>query len=295
MQQHLHALQQGNTVMTQVCGHKPVLSCARAWRRANPVSELQVFALGFVSVFDQVLDGIPVNMADAKNKVCGRWQLPRAPLSLQRGCSPRCLRRCLSHTCRAWDEEPAQYRQDTEKMEAWAKELSSPSDLTPSSDGTELQKCLAGIAQHAKDGTLASAPSRSHLLSYFSRPQMAKPDISIWASQLGHQRSQQVQSHQQQWLGALLTAMQAAGQMQLRQPACVHTGQHSTAERKPTIAHSSRPWAKIPCSRRRRSCKQRAGQRASQAGQPTAVHLTVVSSSTTRQPACCCVLLRAAL
>ena len=64
------------------------------------------------------------------------------------------------------DEEPAQYRQDTEKMEAWAKELSSPSDLTPSSDGTELQKCLAGIAQHAKDGTPASVRALcNHLLS----------------------------------------------------------------------------------------------------------------------------------
>ena len=50
------------------------------------------------------------------------------------------------------DEDPAQYRKDTEQMEAWAKELSSPSDLTPSSDGTDLQKRLAGIAQDAKDG-----------------------------------------------------------------------------------------------------------------------------------------------
>ena len=55
----------------QVRGRQAVLSFAGVWRRAEPVSELQVFALGFVSVFDQVLDGIPVNMADAKTKVCG--------------------------------------------------------------------------------------------------------------------------------------------------------------------------------------------------------------------------------
>ena len=52
----------------------------------------------------------------------------------------------------ALGEDPAQYRKDTEQLEGWAKGLSSPSDLTPSADGSEIQKCLAGIAQTAKDG-----------------------------------------------------------------------------------------------------------------------------------------------
>ena len=54
------------------------------------------------------------------------------------------------------DEDPKQYRADTEQLEAQAKELSSPDQLTPSAEGSDLQKALASISQRAKDGALQS-------------------------------------------------------------------------------------------------------------------------------------------
>ena len=50
------------------------------------------------------------------------------------------------------DEDPKQYRQDSEQLEGWAKDLSSPDQLTPSAEGSEIQKALSGVAQRAKDG-----------------------------------------------------------------------------------------------------------------------------------------------
>jgi Thylakoid formation protein len=41
---------------------------------------------------------------------------------------------------------------DAEKMESLAKELSSSADLEPKSDGTDLQKILASVADRAKNG-----------------------------------------------------------------------------------------------------------------------------------------------
>lgn len=52
------------------------------------------------------------------------------------------------------DEDPKQYRQDSSQLEGWAKELGSPDQLTPSSDGSDIQKALSGIAQRAKDGAV---------------------------------------------------------------------------------------------------------------------------------------------
>ena len=43
--------------------------------------------------------------------------------------------------------------QDAERLEGLAKELSSPSDLKPATEGTELQKVLGGIAERAQGGT----------------------------------------------------------------------------------------------------------------------------------------------
>ena len=43
--------------------------------------------------------------------------------------------------------------QDADRLEGLAKELSSPSDLKPAAEGTELQKLLEGIAERAKGGT----------------------------------------------------------------------------------------------------------------------------------------------
>ncbi|CAK0783183.1 hypothetical protein CVIRNUC_006382 [Coccomyxa viridis] len=85
----------------------------------------EVFALGFVSVFDQVLEGLPDG---------DRENLFKAYLS-------------------SLDEDPSKYRQDAERLESLAKELSSPSDLKPATEGTELQKVLGGIAERAQGGT----------------------------------------------------------------------------------------------------------------------------------------------
>ena len=43
--------------------------------------------------------------------------------------------------------------QDADRLESLAKGLSSPSDLKPATEGTELQKLLGGIAERAQGGT----------------------------------------------------------------------------------------------------------------------------------------------
>ncbi|CAL5220853.1 g2937 [Coccomyxa viridis] len=85
----------------------------------------EVFALGFVSVFDQVLEGLPDG---------DRENLFNAYIS------------CL-------DEDASKYRQDAERLEGMAKGLSSPADLKPAAEGTELQSLLGNIADRAKGGT----------------------------------------------------------------------------------------------------------------------------------------------
>ena len=52
---------------------------------------LQVFALGFVSVFDQVLDGMPGKMAAGKEKVC-----TCAPAG---SCQTSCMCCCMHGAC----------------------------------------------------------------------------------------------------------------------------------------------------------------------------------------------------
>lgn len=84
----------------------------------------EVFALGFVSVVDQVLEGFPGP---------GKEELLKAYLS-------------------ALQEDAEQYRRDAEKMEGVAKQLSSSSDLQPDSSGNELQQVLAKVAEDAKNG-----------------------------------------------------------------------------------------------------------------------------------------------
>ena len=87
-------------------------------------SRLQVFALGFVSVFDQVLDSLPKD----KEEIFAAY-------------------------VNALGEKPEQYRADATKMEKWASQISSPTDLHPSADaGDEVRSRLAEIAQAAKDG-----------------------------------------------------------------------------------------------------------------------------------------------
>jgi len=68
-----------------------------------------VFALGFVSVFDQVLDGMPEDTDHIFRAYIG-----------------------------ALDEDAGKYREDADKLAGWAKELKSASELTPSEDGNDV-------------------------------------------------------------------------------------------------------------------------------------------------------------
>lgn len=51
--------------------------------------------------------------------------------------------------CRPW----AACLQDAERLESLAKGLSSPADLKPAAEGTELQSLLGNIAERAQGGT----------------------------------------------------------------------------------------------------------------------------------------------
>ncbi|KAK9905813.1 hypothetical protein WJX75_006757 [Coccomyxa subellipsoidea] len=84
----------------------------------------EVFGLGFVSVFDQVLEGLPDGDKSA----------------------------LFSAYIGSLGENGDQYRQDAEKVEALAKELSGPSELKPDAEGSELQKKLASIAERSSQG-----------------------------------------------------------------------------------------------------------------------------------------------
>ncbi|KAL3141993.1 hypothetical protein ABBQ32_004636 [Trebouxia sp. C0010 RCD-2024] len=83
----------------------------------------EVFALGFVSVFDQITEGLPGN---------GPSDIFNAYMT-------------------ALQEDPEQYREDAKRMEEMARQLSDPSDLTPTTDGNEIQKLLGSIAERAKE------------------------------------------------------------------------------------------------------------------------------------------------
>ena len=133
-------------------------------------------------MFDQVLDGIPGKMASSKEKVgplrwqgpCALWDpgsasarpgRPPAHTGCQATVGGRVQQPVLSCAARtqvfqsyveSLDEDPKQYRQDTQQLEGWAKELGSPDQLMPSADGSELQKALAAISQRAKDGEAGS-------------------------------------------------------------------------------------------------------------------------------------------
>ena len=82
---------------------------------------LQVFALGFISVFDQVLDG----MSEDKDAI---------------------LRAYIG----ALDEDADRYRGDAEKLAGWAKDLSSASELTPSEDGNDVSPMGAGNPEESE-------------------------------------------------------------------------------------------------------------------------------------------------
>eukprot|EP00878_Enallax_costatus_P035963 GHUV01040228.1.p1 GENE.GHUV01040228.1~~GHUV01040228.1.p1 ORF type:complete len:152 (-),score=31.68 GHUV01040228.1:534-989(-) len=87
----------------------------------------QVYALGFVSVFDQILDGF-----DGPDKTS-----------------------IFNAYIKSLGEDPARYRSDAELLESQARALSSPDGLTPDSNGNELQKALAAVAAATEAGKFA--------------------------------------------------------------------------------------------------------------------------------------------
>ena len=70
---------------------------------------VQVFALGFISIFDQVLEGT-------------------------QSMSEEILQAYIA----ALGEDASQYRGDAEKLASWAKGLSGFSDVKPDPEGTEV-------------------------------------------------------------------------------------------------------------------------------------------------------------
>jgi len=86
-----------------------------------------VYALGFVSVFDQILDGFD---GTEKDKIFKAY-------------------------INALGEDPAQYRSDAEKLEAQARELSGPDGLAPDASGNDLQQALAQVAAATAAGKFA--------------------------------------------------------------------------------------------------------------------------------------------
>lgn len=86
-----------------------------------------VYALGFVSVFDQILDGFD---AEQKDQIFTAY-------------------------VKALGEDPAQYRSDADKLESQARELSGPDGLSPDAAGNDLQKALAQVAAANEAGNFA--------------------------------------------------------------------------------------------------------------------------------------------
>jgi hypothetical protein len=72
---------------------------------------LQIYALGFVSVYDQILEALP---SDERDKIFTAYLA-------------------------ALGEDAAKYRRDANKLEQQASALSGPDALTPDNSGSELQ------------------------------------------------------------------------------------------------------------------------------------------------------------
>lgn len=106
-----------NTVIQELLVQQHLLR----WNHTYQYDE--VFALGFVSVFDQITEGLPGT---------GAADIFKAYMA-------------------AMQEDPEQYRSDAKKMEELASKLSDSSDLAPSSEGNEVQILLGSIADRAKE------------------------------------------------------------------------------------------------------------------------------------------------
>lgn len=88
---------------------------------------LQIMALGFVSVFEQIMEAIPEN---ERNLIFDAY-------------------------IRALQENPEVYRRDAAAMMEQAKALGSPDQLVPSASGNDLQKCLDSVSKKAAAGKLS--------------------------------------------------------------------------------------------------------------------------------------------
>jgi len=86
-----------------------------------------IYALGFVSVFDQILESLN---ADERKKIFAAY-------------------------LGALGEQADQFRNDASTMEQIAGSLSGPDALTPDASGSELQKALAKVADRSAAGTFA--------------------------------------------------------------------------------------------------------------------------------------------
>ncbi|MEW5300576.1 MAG: hypothetical protein WDW38_009205 [Sanguina aurantia] len=86
-----------------------------------------VFAMGFVSVFEQIMESVP---SAERTKVFDAYIM-------------------------ALGEDPAVYRADAAMIEAQASSLSGPEGLAPSADGNDLQKALAAAAAGSASGKFA--------------------------------------------------------------------------------------------------------------------------------------------
>jgi len=84
----------------------------------------EVLALGFVSVFEQILDGIDES---EKTKIFDAY-------------------------VQALSEDPKKYRSDAAALEKWAGSLDGTDGLSPDSNGTELQVVLARVSDRAAEG-----------------------------------------------------------------------------------------------------------------------------------------------
>lgn len=83
-----------------------------------------IFALGFVSVFDQVTEGMDEGERTA----------------------------IFEAYVRALGEDPAQYRQDAERLSAAAAKAGGAEGLLPSTSGSDIQREMAALAERINSG-----------------------------------------------------------------------------------------------------------------------------------------------
>ncbi|KXZ51189.1 hypothetical protein GPECTOR_13g676 [Gonium pectorale] len=87
----------------------------------------QIFALGFVSVYEQILESLPEEERAAIFKAY----------------------------VNALGEDPEQYKRDAAAIEQAASSLTGPTDLTPDASGNAVQAALAAIASATADNSFA--------------------------------------------------------------------------------------------------------------------------------------------